>query len=243
MTLVGTLVGAVIEVGNLVVESRDFHWATGADDDVRMLGIALHAPPDDVAMVAALLRTHVLIPVLLTDSARIETYKGIVLAVAVVLHGAAAEVADIGVCLSEAPRHAHCIHVPALVVLVGIEGFADDELAIRRKGVGHNELGIGGLALVSHCHLLALVVKFAAVHGGLVPVGVAPVGEVALHACAIVVVGGSTPEGGFHAEAVFKNGLAVDVEVVDVACPLAPCDAGAGSREGEPCESLVLGDG
>ena len=190
-------------------------------------------------MVAALLRTNVAVPVLLADLAAIDTLEGIVLAVAVVLHGAAAEVADCFVGLVQAPCHSPGVHLPALVV-ASLQVLSHDELALRSEDIGHDEVGIHGIAVIRYDDRFALVVKFGAFHGCFVPARITPCGEGVLHPCAVVVVGGSAPEAGLYALAVFEHRLAVDVEVVDVTCPLVPGHAGAVGREGEPSLGLIL---
>ena len=82
-------------------------------------------------------------------------------------------VADGAVGFVEAPRHAHGVHLPVLVV-ASLECLADDELSLRRECIGHGEIGIDGFAVVFYNHLFALIVKLVAVQGSLPPLRVAP---------------------------------------------------------------------
>ena len=191
-------------------------------------------------MVAAFLWAHISVPILFVNGAAVDADEGIVLAVAVVLDGTTADVADRVVVLRQTPGHTHRHHLRlAFCLFVDIEVLSDDEFAFWSEDVGHGEVCINAIAMVFHDDLLALVLEFGAFHTLLVPAGILPCGKLVLELCTVVIIGRSAPEAGFHTLAVFEDWCAVDIVIVDVACPFIPCDTDAVGFQGEPGLGIV----
>ena len=176
-------------------------------------------------MVAALLRTDIG-EVFLAHLVLVVAQELAVLAVAVVLNGAASIVSQLAILLRHLQLHAVAEHRWYLGSFGYVQLLTNDDLALLSQRVGHHELSFH----VGHIELCNNTIAAYRTAGKL-HLRLTPHAEALLQPSTVVVIRGGTPELWCHALTIHEHRLAVNVQIVNPAAPLTYGHRGAAAGQ------------
>ena len=220
------LVHTVVEVVHKIVDGTALHRGVAHEDESLTRGLVIHFECAHVGVVAALLRTDILV-VFVAHVGRVFADELTVVAVGVVLHRTSTIIFYSTETLGHLHLHTEFEHLRSLLNrLVGSEVLRHEQCAVGLKCIGHRQLSLGVFECEESLHHTVVAIRLMMYAGEFIS-RILPYGETLLQSGSIVVVGGSTPEVGSDALAIHEHLLAIDIEIVNPSRPLADGDCHA----------------